>query len=359
MNNFYNNQWGIKILKSRKILIFGAKAYAEEIYKNWREKSKICGFIVSKRRDNPYVIADKPVYIFEDILLEERSSYVIVISQKYDSIDAMKKILKEAGFRNCIAWRQFTSYESYQNKDNLWCKKINKLPESKNSIDKELIKKLRIYAVTSHRNLHKEKFKISSNFVELIQGGAALTNVKISEIRDDSGKNVSNENPQLCEMSAAYWIGNNDKEHSYVGLCHYCRLFDISDKQVMAIFEEDYDMVLTSPLISYEQIITRTDPHMYKAIERVFPESVPFAEKYLLDHVFFQGNLMIAKRHIYKEYIDWVFQVLDAMKDVFGEEGIEMYPRCLAYAAEHLTNIFVLKNYESLKIGYVNALIHI
>lgn len=359
MSDFYteNNQWAIKSSKCQRVLIFGAKENAERIYKSWMREPKIDGFLVSKRRDNPYVLADKPVYTFDDIPLKERGLYLLVISQKYDNIDAMKKLLDEIGFCNHVAMNQSASYESYQNKACLWCKGLEKLSESESKVDRELIKrKLCIYAVTSHKDLHKGKLEIDKNFITLIQVGAALTDVELSEVKDNSGKNLSKENPQLCEMSAAYWIANNDKEHDYVGLCQYARGFDISYGQAMEILEENYDMIIPSPIIFYEQMISYTHLEMYKAIEKVSPEDLVFAQKYILGSAFCLGNLMIAKRAVYKEYIDWVFKILDGVKVIHEEEGIDMLPRKQAYIAEHLTNIFILKNFERFKIGSLNII---
>ncbi|MCI8274507.1 MAG: hypothetical protein HFI66_02650 [Lachnospiraceae bacterium] len=66
MSAFYteNNQWAIKSSKCQRVLIFGAKENAERIYKSWMREPKTDGFLVSKRGDNPYVLADKPVYSY-------------------------------------------------------------------------------------------------------------------------------------------------------------------------------------------------------------------------------------------------------------------------------------------------------
>ena len=40
-------------------------------------------------------------------------------------------------------------------------------------------------------------------------------------IGDDTGENISEKNPQYCEMTAHYWIWKNVKDTEFVGVCHY------------------------------------------------------------------------------------------------------------------------------------------
>ena len=50
---------------------------------------------------------------------------------------------------------------------------------------------------------------------------------------DDTGDNISQKNPQYCEMTAHYWIWKNVHDTEYVGVCHYRRFFgiDITGKE--------------------------------------------------------------------------------------------------------------------------------
>ena len=46
--------------------------------------------------------------------------------------------------------------------------------------------------------------------------------------RDDEGDNISEKNPQYCEMTAQYWAWKHS-DADYIGLCHYRRYLSFSD----------------------------------------------------------------------------------------------------------------------------------
>ena len=94
-----------------------------------------------------------------------------------------------------------------------------------------------IYAVTSHKNLHKSISKYQSNYIKYIQAGAELADNIFCEITDNRGENISKWNPYYCELTAGYWVYKNDKVNEYVGLYHYSRGLDITDKQIESIAE--------------------------------------------------------------------------------------------------------------------------
>ena len=71
--------------------------------------------------------------------------------------------------------------------------------------------------VVSHKNA---KFPTESIY-KPIQVGKKES---FTEIRDNTGDNISEKNPNYCELTAAYWIWKNDKS-DITGLTHYRRYF--------------------------------------------------------------------------------------------------------------------------------------
>lgn len=96
-----------------------------------------------------------------------------------------------------------------------------------------------IYAVTSHMNFHQTSDTWQSDYIQYIQAGAALTDKRVCSITDDIGDNISEKNAMYNETSAGYWIAKNDVKHDYVGLYHYSRGLELSDKQIQCVCEGD------------------------------------------------------------------------------------------------------------------------
>ena len=61
-------------------------------------------------------------------------------------------------------------------------------------------------------------------------GGAALNSNNPNNLPgDNTGDNISQKNPTLCELTVQYWAWKN-VEADYFGFCHYRRYFDFSNK---------------------------------------------------------------------------------------------------------------------------------
>lgn len=64
-----------------------------------------------------------------------------------------------------------------------------------------------------------------------IQVGKALhPDLDLGYITDDTGDNISEENPYYCELTAIYW-GWKNLNCEYIGLQHYRRYFNFILKQ--------------------------------------------------------------------------------------------------------------------------------
>lgn len=96
-------EWYQKLMAYDCILIFGATFGARltcQLMKAYYVEPDC--FIVSERRDNPFFLEQKPVKVFDEIEEKLKQNALVIISQRYESTEAMKLLLFKAGFKNTI-----------------------------------------------------------------------------------------------------------------------------------------------------------------------------------------------------------------------------------------------------------------
>lgn len=59
-----------------------------------------------------------------------------------------------------------------------------------------------------------------------IHVGKANSKYELGIQGDDTGDNISKENPHFCELTGLYWAWKNMQPVDYIGLCHYRRYFN-------------------------------------------------------------------------------------------------------------------------------------
>lgn len=221
----------------------------------------------------------------------------------------------------------------------------------------------KIYLAKSHFDEELTE-DLDSPFCEVIQVGADLTDAEISELKDNTGNNISKRNRDYCEMSAVYWAWKNDKESDYIGLCHYRRRFHITKEMIRWAMEENYDTIYTIPQITdgglRKEFVERNyflTPEMWglteEAIRKLSPEYLESWQSLPESFFLIAYNMFIMRRDIFEDYCSWVFSILEEVDRYYLEQGIQCNNRYLGYIAELLNTVYVMKNKAALKKGYV------
>lgn len=70
--------------------------------------------------------------------------------------------------------------------------------------------------------------------------------------RDDEGDNISEKNPQYCEMTAQYWAWKHS-DADYIGLCHYRRYLNFTNKIFTNYTPDNRKQVLVPVLNPYTE----------------------------------------------------------------------------------------------------------
>ncbi len=196
-------------------------------------------------------------------------------------------------------------------------------------------------------------------YIQPIQVGAALTDSVIADIRDNSGSNISAKNRNYCELTATYHAWKHCKA-KYKGLCHYRRIFDISQEQLNVVLTEnpDVDVILPYPMVFYPDIkkqhaycINDTDWNaMLQALQEVAPDYYTAFEDVFSERYFYNYNMLIAKEEVFDDYSHFMFSVLERVEELTTPKGWERADRFAGYIGENLTTLYFRKNRDKLKI---------
>ena len=164
----------------------------------------------------------------------------------------------------------------------------------------------------------------------------------------------------------------------YVGFCHYRKYFEFMDDipNVEEVLSE-YDCIVAKPIKSKVNMLRHYAINhniediaiVAKIIDKKYQEySKPFIS-FLRGNMLIPYNMFIMKRDDFKEYVGFVYGVLNDYVNVVGKNifkrivdnkdkyikkfypnsTIEYQYRIGGYLAERLTNVFMIKKYNKIK----------
>ena len=245
---------------------------------------------------------------------------------------------------------------------------------------------------------HKPTSYIQNEILEPIQLNCAGAKKLIPNmLHDNDGENISDKNPQYCELTAQYWAWKN-LDADYYGFCHYRRYFNFSntvypedpygniveeypgeftiakyglDEENIRDVIGDNDIVITErkditkmPGTSAKNIIDQYKEAsllkgkdidtMQEIINDLTPEYSESAKKHLYGKFTSFCNMYILKKEIFFEYCEWMFKILDEFckRTDMSDYSIEAL-RTPGHLSERLFGIFLdyyKKSHQDLKV---------
>ena len=192
-------------------------------------------------------------------------------------------------------------------------------------------------------------------------------------LNDACGDNISHKNSNYAELTAQYWIWKNDTKSDIVGLCHYRRFFSttclssspkyiLNEKKILRYLKK-VDAIVPHKIYfakgaylqytegGFEEDLKNTE----EAIRLLYPEYIPYFEKYLKNS---DGarlcNMIITKKRIFDAYSEWLFSVLDYVEK---HTDFSAYPpewqRVCGCVAERLLEVWLRANHIKVKSAWV------
>ena len=217
----------------------------------------------------------------------------------------------------------------------------------------------RIYVMT-----HKKYSKPNLPEYIMMQVGAALHD-DFGYLTDNTGNNISEKNPNFCELTGIYWLWKN-VSCDIIGICQYRRYFIINEnfmnqQQVESILK-NHDVILpqsfsTESSSLYDNYKLRHHSKDMDIIREVISEKYP---EYLNTFDFCMsrnllsvGNMMVTRKNIFDQYCTWLFDILfEAEKRIDIKNYDEYQSRVFGFLSERLLRVFLM--YHKYKIKSVN-----
>lgn len=203
---------------------------------------------------------------------------------------------------------------------------------------------------------------------------------------DDKGEHISPRNPFYCELTAQYWIWKNDEESDVVGLMHYRRHFNFSERQDFSedqwgcVPEEQIDDVyqdkfglreekVKACLGSADVILPRSwdvrsvgCKNIYdhyraapslnisdydealKVLREKYPEFGSAADKYNRSCFGYFNNMYVMRRPLFDHYSKWLFSILFELEERIDLAGYDREQRrVFGHISERLLGIYFTK----------------
>lgn len=191
-------------------------------------------------------------------------------------------------------------------------------------------------------------------------------------LRDNTGNNISEKNPNYCELTALYWFWKNYLDYDNAGLCHYRRIFStnrfskdpryyLNSADIDRILKR-YDIILPEKIYfpcSTLDFLCGRGPGRYEDMEKLrnvllskYPECIPAYDYYTAGNTGSYYNMFVTSKPVLERYCSFLFDILSEVEkitDLSSYTPVEA--RIYGYLSEILMNIWVMT--EKLKVRHM------
>lgn len=199
-----------------------------------------------------------------------------------------------------------------------------------------------------------------------IQVGSAGKGTIAGYQRDDTGDNISIQNPQFSELTATYWLWKNVQGARYKGLVHYRRHFtnapnfsqfrsgsfkEVMTEDQVARLLDNYEVVLPQKRNYYIETLWSHYEHshniddlkaMGEVIKNKYPEYYSSFETVMSRKKAHMFNMFIMRSDLFDEYCKWMFSILFEVQQVIDVDDYDRQEaRVFGYLSELLLDVWL------------------
>lgn len=175
---------------------------------------------------------------------------------------------------------------------------------------------------------------------------------------DNVGVHISDLNMLYGELTGLFWMWQNVSQMDYAGMCHYRRYF-LNDRGFEMQREEylslllQYDAVVPKHAECDETYLkhygkahnVRDLEAVGRAIEKLYPEYIPYYRKAMEGKIFYSGNLFVTSLPIMKGYAEWLFSVFAEASEEIDVTAYDAYHRRVyGFLSEQMMYIYMMKH---------------
>lgn len=342
-------------MKTEEIAIYGARMVAMSVYhaiKTLYPNCKVLAFLVTDKENNQPSIDKIPVLSLEDFHQKEVKILIAAQDNYHQEIAAA---LEKRGMHNYLPITAATEAKLMEQYE----QKTEKIPFLHTLRQGEQKANLAVYLSKFHKDRPiRTPFELK-DWMHPIQSGAALTDISVCEQKDNIGENISQKNGNYSELTSMYWIGKH-ADAEYLGLFHYRRLLELSDEDLYRLPENNIDVILAYPAVYYPNIYAHHQYYlseqdwnaMKQALQELEPTYAKALPKIFGEKLFYNHNILIAKKEIFRNYCNWLFPILKRTEELSKPKGCERSDRYIGYLGENLTTLYFQYHKKDFNIAY-------
>lgn len=357
------------------IYIFGAKSVAIGVIRALREcykNSRIRGCIVSALEDNPSEVEDIRVEELREfagrLSDDERKAAKILIATPIYVQGEICDTLRIFGFENVLCLDSVMEEDlmhAFYKKKGIFgslkdIERPDRAPVTAN-----------VLSVCHNADRRLKVHYENDPWVRDIQVGASLTNIKLHDLNDMTGDNISDKNPVYCELTGLYWMWKNmitdGKKDDYYGLYQYRRVLDIDEDDLRRIGGAGVDVVLPYPMIHVPNIKEHHSRYtneaewdlLLEAVNELSPDYMESYEDIFGGQYLYNYNMFLAKAGVVDELCSWMFPIFARLENLCVKNGTRPAKRYIAYFGESMMTWFFMKNADRLNIVHTGRMLRI
>lgn len=354
-----------------RYVIYGAQGLAFGVYKAIKElfpDQEILCFIVSEIGANASELGGIPVMELNDFLTripqDEREDVEVLIAAPENVMQDIAENLERTGIHNYV---YLDSLRWADIARNAFLRAGKYLPLAAYVAGRRKAG-LHIFKMVHFNDKPLKTRYRDPEYILTLQVGAAGSSWLNADFQDNTGDNISEKNGNYSELTGLYWMWKNylrtQDDKDYYGLCHYRRLFDLSEDDLLRLGDHDIDAVLPFPMPYDPNIEAHHKRYLsdeewtavLDALRELCPEYAEAFKGVLAQEYFYNYNIILAKRSVLDEYCTWLFPLLFRIEELNDPKGGKVPNRFIGYIAESLETLYFMYHEKRLHIAHAGCI---